>query len=418
MALENLITVIGIGPGTREYLTEQAIREVENAQVLVGGKRALALFAELKKPQRLIDADLEGLINFLEAEKGKKKIALLVSGDPGFYSLLPLLSRRLGVEQLKVIPGLSSLQLAFAKIKQSWQECRWQSLHGRNIEDMPLHLDHSGWVAYLTDPQNGPEKLCQHLTAQGEGWREGIILYNLGYEKEEVQTGSLEELASQVRSPYEPALLMVRGGRVDKEKESATMEAERFYPGLPDQAFIRKSTPMTKSDVRALTLLRAGIQRKDIVWDVGAGTGSISIEAAQLADQGQVYAIERNAEASSLIQANQEHFRVNNLTVIYEEAPAGLQELPDPDVVIIGGSGGNLKAILSESWQKLKQKGRIVINAITVETVAETTAWLEEQKIPFQAVQVQIQKMEKAGSYHLWKSLNPVTILWASKEEN
>ncbi|QGG46904.1 precorrin-6y C5,15-methyltransferase (decarboxylating), CbiE subunit [Heliorestis convoluta] len=391
--------------------------------MLVGGKRALALFAYLKKPSKVIDADLPGLMAFLEELKGKTKIALLLSGDPGFYSLLPMIVKEIGAEGLRVIPGLSSLQLAFARIKLPWQDCRWQSLHGRPLEKASLWLEHDGWIAYVTDPKNSPEKICQYLQQKGEGWRQAIILKNLAYEDEIVIKSSIEALAEVDEKPYQPALLLVKGGKKEEILSSQDKsqvpfdEEERFYPGLPDQTFLRQQIPMTKSDIRALTLLRAAIQKHDRIWDVGSGTGSISMEAAQLAPLGHVYAIERKSEACTLIKANCRHFDLSNVTVLETEAPTGLDRLPQPNVIIIGGSGGQLQSLLSTCWQRLQPKGRIVLNAITVETLAEATAWFEKAKIPFQAVQVQVQKMEKAGSYHLWKSQNPVTIFWASKED-
>lgn len=414
-------------------MTPAALQAVEEADVLVGGPRALALFARFNKPGRIIDRHLNELIEYIAVERLSGRVAVLVSGDPGYYSLLPRLTGALGAEALRVIPGLSSLQMAFARLKLPWQEATWKSMHGRPMEDVLAALDHAGWVAFLTDPDHSPEAIAAYLDARGEGERRAFVTRNLGYEDETVEEGTVHTIALVNTGAYRPAVLIVRGGvdaRTDRREGMQPNPLPAILPGdgsmgsspsiaaigLPDDVFIRGQVPMTKSDIRALTLVRAQIGPGDIVWDVGAGTGSISVEAALQARGGQVFAVERGLVGCDLIEANGRKQGVDNLVVVAGEAPEALGDLPAPNAVIIGGSGGKLPEILETIWRRLQTGGRLVLNAVTVETVAMATHWLKQKGIPFEASQIQVNRLDPVGSVHLWKSQNPVVIIWTRKE--
>ena len=186
--------------------------------------------------------------------------------------------------------------------------------------------------------------------------------------------------------------------------------------GIDDEKFIRGKIPMTKREIRILTLANANIGANDIVVDVGAGTGSISIEAALIAANGHVFAVERKAEGVKLIEQNAEKFSVKNLTIINTEAPDGLSKLPQIDIAIIGGSGGVLEEILSNIDAKLKIGGRIVLNCITIQTLAKALGWLKCHKnYKYDAVQVQINRLKNLGFYDMAEALNPVHIITAIK---
>ena len=188
--------------------------------------------------------------------------------------------------------------------------------------------------------------------------------------------------------------------------------------GIEDEAFIRGKVPMTKQEIRVLTMAKARISPTDIVWDVGAGTGSMSVEAALLATQGHVYAVERNPEGVSLIEKNKEKFGVENLTVVEGEAPDALKDLPDCHVAIVGGSGSHLSAILDEISARMKAGGRIVINCITIQTLAEALDYLRAHEMDFsyEAIQVQINRLQAVGAYDMAKAINPITIVTAEKK--
>lgn len=188
--------------------------------------------------------------------------------------------------------------------------------------------------------------------------------------------------------------------------------------GLPDAAFVRGKVPMTKQEIRILTLVKAQIGPRDIVYDIGAGTGSLSIEAARLAPEGHVYAVERKEKAIRLIEANGERFGLENLSVIEAEAPAGLENLPLADAVLIGGSGGHLASILDCVAEKLREGGRLVLNCITVQTLAAALDYLHahEAVYRYEAIQVQVSRLRRVGPYDMADAQNPVYIITCTKE--
>ena len=188
--------------------------------------------------------------------------------------------------------------------------------------------------------------------------------------------------------------------------------------GIEDEAFISVKVPMTKQEIRVLTMVKARIFPTDVVFDVGAGTGSMSVEAALLADKGHVYAVERNAEGVSLIEKNREKFGVGNLTVVAGEAPAALKNLPDCDAAIVGGSGGSLSAILDEIAVRLKAGGRVVINCITIQTLAAALDYFRghESEFSYEAIQVQINRLQTVGDYDMATAINPIYIVTGEKK--
>ena len=190
------------------------------------------------------------------------------------------------------------------------------------------------------------------------------------------------------------------------------------FLGIADEEFIRQDVPMTKQEIRILSLVKAQIASDAVVYDIGAGTGSISIEAARLAPQGQVYAIERSSEGIGLIRANAANFAVKNVTVIQAEAPEGLADLPEADAILIGGSGGNLQEILTEVTPKLKASGRLVLNCITVQTLMQCIEFMREHSDTYiyEAIQVQVTRLQQVGTYDMAKANNPIYIVTCWKK--
>ena len=189
------------------------------------------------------------------------------------------------------------------------------------------------------------------------------------------------------------------------------------FLGIEDEAFLRGKVPMTKQEIRILALAKAHITPDSIVYDIGAGTGSFSIEAARLAPQGRVYALEKNEEAVSLIQANAEKFQLENIVILHREAPEGLEDLPNPDAVLIGGSGRHMEEILDIVTEKLPEGGHIVVTAITVQSLMQCISYMRAHKGNYQydAIQVQVSRLEKVGSYDMAKALNPIFIVTCVK---
>lgn len=192
----------------------------------------------------------------------------------------------------------------------------------------------------------------------------------------------------------------------------------RQVPGIPDGEFQRGKVPMTKEEVRVVTLAKGKIFPSAIVYDIGAGTGSLSIEASLMARDGQVWALERNPEAIKLIKINKEKFQVNNLEILAKVAPEGLMELPPADVIFIGGSGGHLADILLKCFKQLNPLGRIVLNAITYETLEQALNFARENKLEYEVVSVGVSRLERVKDIHMWKGLNPVQIITLTRTFN
>ncbi|QNB45676.1 precorrin-6Y C5,15-methyltransferase (decarboxylating) subunit CbiT [Thermanaerosceptrum fracticalcis] len=194
---------------------------------------------------------------------------------------------------------------------------------------------------------------------------------------------------------------------------------KQLVPGLPDDSFERSKVPMTKREIRILTLTLARIKPDSVIWDIGAGTGSLSVESALMAPLGMVYAIEKNPEACGLIAKNRQRFSLENLKIIEGTAPEVLSPLPQPDVCIVGGSGGNLKTILSQAWQKLKEEGRFLITAVTMETALTAIHFLEGSgAVNLDVNLVSVSKIQKLTNIHMFAAQNPVFIISAWKGRN
>lgn len=196
------------------------------------------------------------------------------------------------------------------------------------------------------------------------------------------------------------------------------MNNKIHVPGIPDAEFLRGKIPMTKEEIRVITLAKANISRDSIIWDVGAGTGSLSIEAALLAPGGHVYAVEREEEGCGLIKSNAQRFGAENITVIQAAAPEGLENLPQPDCILVGGSGGQLNNILNLGFNSLKLGGKVVVNAVTLDTLTNAVKILEDLGLETEVTSISVSRLEKLGNSRLFKALNPVFIITATKEDN
>ena len=308
--------------------------------------------------------------------------ALVYSGDTGFYSgaaaLVPKL-RAQGAE-VTVLPGISSVQLLAAALGRPWQNWHLVSAHGCACapaaecrSDRPTF--------FLTGGRNtSPAALCEILAAAGFGAVQATVGENLG-------TPQLSVLLVEPCPKPQPRV-----------------------PGLPDEAFIRGKTPMTKQEVRAAALAKLAVAPTDTLWDVGAGTGSVSVEMALAAPMGQVYAVECDADACALVRQNQAKFAASNLTLIAGKAPEALQNLPAPDSVFIGGSKGNMQAIVDAALAANSQT-RLCIAAIALETLQQSIAALAAHGLAAQVTQIAVSRSKAAGSLHLMMANNPVFLI-------
>jgi precorrin-6Y C5,15-methyltransferase (decarboxylating) len=426
-----MLQVIGIGPGRPEWLPPAITELVKNCEILVGGSRALELFPDFMGRRYSLSGDLASSIELIgKALLEEKVVGVLVSGDPGFFSFLPRLKKEFPQERIDVYPGISSLQFAFARAGLPWQEATFASVHGRELSVLPPMVTRP--TAVLTGGENTPQKIAQFYLERG--YNPPIAVGNaLAYPEELWLTTDAEHLAEEKRllknalvilyptsgqetmADYKPNNQQERN--VIQDNRPSTKRATGCRIGIPDEEFTRGKVPMTKAEIRVQVLAKAQISLSDRVVDIGAGTGSISIEAAALAADGVVYAIEHNPEAQALILTNQRKFGVTNLQLISGAAPDVFGELPPVEVCIIGGSNGRLPEILKQV--PLVAGGRVVLTAVTIETVAQGLKLLTELNYQdIDTVSIQAVRWKAVQTLHMAQAMNPIFILSARKGEN
>lgn len=395
------ISVVGTGPGARAFLTRAAEEAIKNADVLVGGRSALSC-ADYAKRKKVICANMAKVVEFIKKNR-RKDIAVLTSGDPGFYSILELILKNFPSKGVEIVPGISSMQLAFARIKDTWQDARFISLHGRNLREL-ANAAGCRKIAVLTDRNNTPDRVARFLLSIGADGK-AFVCDNLTRQSEKLVEGSIADISTQ---KFSGNCVMVLYLRTAPEKWGFRT------PGIPDARFVRKNTPMTKEEVRVITLSKARIKEDSIIYDIGAGSGSISVEAGILARNGRVFSIEKNAERARVIKKNAASFCLGNVEIVRGEAPEALENLPAADRIIIGGSGGRLREILQEHGAKLNDDGIIVINAVTRGTLAEAVSVLKDLNFGFSVTQVSICRHNGKAL----QVLNPVFVIAAQRGEN
>jgi len=407
-----MLQVIGIGPGRSEWLPPVITELVKNCEILVGGSRALELFPDFKGRQYPLSGNLHSSIEVIRnALLEEKVVGVLVSGDPGFFSFLPRLKKEFPEEKIEVYPGISSLQFAFARAGLAWQEANFVSVHGRELSVLPQMITRP--TAVLTGGENTPQKIAQFYLERG--YNPHISVGNaLAYPEELWLTMDAEHLALE-KTLLKNAIVILYPN--SQKSTQSFKRGSGCRLGIPDEEFLRGKVPMTKAEIRVQVLAKAQISLNDRVVDIGAGTGSISIEAATLASEGVVYAIEHNPEAQELILANQTKFDVSNLRLISGAAPDVFGELPPVDVCIIGGSNGRLSEILKQV--PLIAGGRVVITAVTIETVAQGLKLLTELNYQeIDTVSIQAVRWKAVQTLHMAQAMNPIFILSARKGEN
>ena len=395
----NWIDVISAGPGDESLLTEEARRAIQNAEVVFCAERNAKLIPDTGKRRFLTPFsaaldEMEAL--FLES----RRAAVLVSGDAGLYSLLPVLKKRFGPEKLRVLPGVSSLQAFCARLRVSWQEAVILSAHGRDLS--PSALCHAvrthAQTLLLLDGERDPNWVWNTLNAGGLDSVRLTVGERISYPD--------ERITPYERRTYDPlSVALVENGHP---------EGGLPLIGLPDDAFIRGKTPMTKREIRIQVLSSLALPPDAVVWDVGAGTGSVTVECARQCPMGRVYAVERDENALHLIRENIAHFHLTNAEIIAGSAPEVLESLPAPTHVFMGGTGGKTKEIL-EKLKGMNAPVRLCATAVTMESAQEYGTLLREYPL-FSAVQIAVSRIEPVGGYHLFRAQNPVFIFSADME--
>ena len=393
------VFIAGIGPGSEALQTQEVRAAIERADCLIGARRMLDAVA---RPQQLtIDAIApEAIASHIAQHPECGVFCVVMSGDTGFYSgtkkLLPLLKTC----RVQVLPGLSSMSYLCARLGVSYEDAVPVSLHGRDL-DIAREVRRRRKVFTLVGGDGGMQALCERLTQAGLGHVRLSVGERLSYPDEAITRGTAQELRSHTFDKLSAALI-----ENDTPNEIVT-------PGLPDEAFLRnlepgKLVPMTKSEVRSICLSKLRLTPNAVCWDVGAGTGSVSIEMARLCADGTVYAIEKNEQALALLEQNKEAFSASNMQIIPGLAPEACRDLPAPTHAFLGGTSGSVRDILALLLEK-NPHVCIVATAVTLESVSALSACMEDFEAA-ECVSVQVSKAAALGRYHLMQAQNPVYI--------
>ena len=386
------VYLIGCGCGP-QTLTREAAEALQNAELVIGAGRLLAGIETGGEKREAVCPDA---IEALLRASGAESACVLFSGDSGFYSGARLLLPRLADLNVRVLPGVSSLQALAARLGRPWQDWTLCSAHGVDC-DAAAALAGGKACFFLTGGKTGPAELCKTITALGLGELPVTVGENLYGEQERILRGSAAELAERDFAPLSVLLC-----------EAAERLARRV-PGLPDEAFERlEGVPMSKQELRALALAKLGVGPEDLCWDIGAGSGSVSVELALQARE--VWAVEREAEALALAARNRERFRVWNLHLLPGEAPEALAAFPKPDAVFVGGSGGRLEAIL-HAVHGANPAARVCVSAIALETLETAARVLEALNYETEVTQLAVSRSRKLGKLHMMMAQNAVWLI-------
>ena len=330
------ITIIGMGVSIDD-LTPRQRSTIEAADILVGGKRLIDHFGHLDCRRRVVDRDLKGLGDFLQEKMPDNAIVVLTSGDPLFYGIGAFLVRRLGAEQVHILPNVSTVATAFARMGEPWQDVRVVSLHGRNhTGELLRHLAGGDTVAVYTDPTHGPVWLAGILMENTFADVRMCVLERLGMQDERITRIMPAEAQATTFSDLNLVVL---------KPDPLRKTSPALFPGMPDHWFTHEKGLITKAEIRAVSLSRLRLFDRAIFWDLGAGSGSVSIEAGQLVTRGEIYTVEQKAERIRHIHTNRLRFGIGNMQVIHARLPDGIADLPDPD--------GCLSAVEEKPWPTL-----------------------------------------------------------------
>lgn len=446
-----IVYLIGMGPGNADCLTREAVQALAHATVCIGASRMLQIWKSLCEEdgrdaeQTFYNAyKAEEIAELIRNHEGET-IAVVFSGDIGFYSgakkLSMMLRKAAGeicnmaddttetteriqagktIYEIHYIPGLSSVLYLFDKLGETWEDAELISNHGVSA-NVPAKVLHHAKVSTLLGGENQVAAVCKRLTEVGLGDIVVIVGERLSYPNEKITKDCAKNLCAETFDKLAVAIFV-----------NEHPQPRRLAPGIKDEMFIRGKVPMTKKEVRMVVIAKLGIHEDTglvnydqnsgpcmtsnpapVIYDVGAGTGSVSIELSLLTEQGTVYAIEKKPEAVKLLYENREKFHVGNMEILAGEATEVIPTLPAPTHVFIGGSSGNLLKIVEQIYEK-NPDARIVLTAVTMETQAELLGLAEVAKKREKSVdmiQMAVTRSREVGAYHMQQAENPVWIV-------
>jgi precorrin-6Y C5,15-methyltransferase (decarboxylating) len=383
-------------------LAPKALKIIREAQVLVGGQRHLGYFPDHPGEKIILGKNPEETLKSLLPLAETRKVVILASGDPNYYGIGPLAARILGPERVVIHPNVTAAQAACARLKLAWQDAAVVSLHGRGWGALAAALQGTHPIVVYTDPDHSPDTVARFLLDRGMGEARLAVLENLGQEDERITWLQPEEAATRHFSPLNLVVIL-------KEEELST--SDTLTLGMPEEALAHDAGMITKAEIRAAALAKLRLQPGLILWDVGAGSGSVGLEATLLLGSGRVFAIEKDPARAAMIRENRQRFGIPNLEVVEGTAPECLAGLPDPDRVCGGGGGKWLEAILDEAGRRLRPGGRVVVAATLLETLEQARNWLNSCGWQSEVVQLHVSRDRPLAGGTYLQPLNPVWLI-------
>jgi precorrin-6B C5,15-methyltransferase / cobalt-precorrin-6B C5,C15-methyltransferase len=406
------VFIVGIGDDGVDGMTAQARKVLESADALLGPEVCRSLLPADLAGRLTVAATLEELCEKIEAA-GDKRLVVLASGDPLFYGTARYVCSKLGKERFEVVPHVSSMQLAFARVKESWEEAFLANLAGQSIERVIDKIRSSDTVGLFTSEQWPPAAVAQTLLDNGIDSFQAYVCENLGSPDERVTQGSLADIARDAFGPLN-VMILVRKSRVT---DAAGEVGTRLF-GNPDECFLQsrpKRGLLTPAEIRSLALAEMALQPTSVVWDVGAGSGSVGLEAARIAHAGVVHAIEMDPDDHQLILENAERFGVVNLHAVLGQAPEAWAGLPAPDAIYVGGSGRHVARLVEEAWKRLKPGGRLVTSCNSIENLAAVHAFLRARSGDAAYWMVNVARGIEQMDRIRFEAINPSFLMAATK---
>jgi precorrin-6Y C5,15-methyltransferase (decarboxylating) len=406
------VHIVGIGDDGVEGITAHARRIIEAAEVLLGPESCASLLPAPRRGRLETAASLEELVERIEAA-ASRRLVVLASGDPLFYGTARYVCGKLGKDRFEVVPHVSSMQLAFARVKESWEEAFLANLSGQSIERVIDRVRSADTAGLFTSEQWPPAAVARALLDEGIDSFQAYVCENLGSPDERVTQGNLADIAKETFGPLN-VMILVRKSRVADAPDEA---GARLF-GNPDECFLQsrpKRGLLTPAEVRSLALAELGLESTSIVWDVGAGSGSVGLEAARLAATGRVYAIEMDPDDHALIRENARRFAVSNLHAVLGRAPEAWSGLPDPDAIYVGGSGRDVAMLVTEAWGRLAPGGRLVTACNSIENLAAVHALLRSRSADAAYWMVNIARGIEQLDRIRFEAINPTFLIAATK---
>lgn len=430
--MNNKLYVIGIG---YKPLDKRAREIIFNSSVILASNRLFDVFKGYEEYEPVKDRvkvinNVDETIAFIRAyvqdtppnpplsKEGYGGVVLLASGDPTFFGIGRRAVREFSKDMVEIIPDLSCIQIAFSRIKESWDDAFLMSLHGgphpekrrrlpHEINDIPSLLQRHNKIAILTDKENNPSEIAKVLSLSPIAHSLLPVMYvceKLGYPDEKITEGTPEEIAAM--SFAEPNVIII-------QRSAVSGQPSIVHFGLKEDDISHSRGFITKDEVRAVTIHKLRLPQRGVLWDIGAGSGSVSIEIARLYPELKIFAVEKDEEQINHIKGNKVRFDLANIEIIKGEAPEALNTLPSPDRVFIGGSGERLKEIMDYVIEK--QVKLIVINAATIETLNDAVQCFEDHGFNVAISEISVSRAKTiAGKRHM-NALNPIFIITGEK---